>query len=88
MLVHVVENGFFLGLKVVEELVLGFLVPVQDIVIELHEGHEFAFPFHNERLVHSAEVVDDLLNFLGVDIFAGRTENHIVQPALYVIAAF
>ena len=88
MLVHVVENGFLLGLEVVEELVFGFLVPVQDIVIELHECHELAFPFHHERLVHSAEVVDDLLDFLRIDIFAGRTENHIVQPALYVIAAF
>ena len=57
-------------LKILEELVLVCLVPVQDIVIKLDEGHELAVPFHHERLVHAADVVDDLLDFLRVDILA------------------
>ena len=64
MLVHVVQHGLLLGLEVFEELVLCSLVPVEDVVIEFHEGDELAVPLHDQRFVHSAEVVDYLLDFL------------------------
>ena len=48
VLVDIFKNRLLHRLEVVEELVLALLVPVQHIVIELHEGHQLAVPFHHE----------------------------------------
>ena len=88
MLVHVVQHGLLLGLEVFEELVLCSLVPVEDVVVEFHEGDELSVPLHDQRLVHSAEVVDDLLDFLWIDVFAGWSQNHVVQTTFYIETSF
>ena len=86
-LVHIVQNGLLVCLKILEELVLVGLVPVQDIVIELYQGDQLSIPFHHQGLIDTSDMVDYLLDFLRLDILTRRTENHIVQPTFNIIAS-
>ena len=63
-------------------MVLSFLIPVQHILVQLHQRHEFTIPFHNQGFIHAFNIIDDLFDFLRIDIFPGWTEYHIVQTSL------
>ena len=88
MLVDEIQDGLLLGLKVLEEIVLTLLVPVDDFLVEPDESHQFAVPFHDEGITDSPDLVDDLLDFLRVDVLAGWSEYHIPEPSLYVVTSF
>ena len=87
MLVDIVQDGLFPCLKLLEELVLTFLVPVYYIVIELDKSHEPSVPFHDKGLADIFHIVDDILYFLRIYILSGRSENHVVETALDIIPA-
>lgn len=51
-----------------EELILALLVPVDGILIERHQRHQFVVTRNDDGLVHVIDVVDDLLDLLRIDV--------------------
>ncbi len=51
-----------------EELILALLVPVDGILVERHQSHQFAVTRNDDGLVHVIDVVDDLLDLLRIDV--------------------
>ena len=87
MAVHVVHDGFLACLELFEKLVLAFLIPVYDIVVELYEGHQTSVALEDHGFVYTLHIVDDAFYFLRIYVFPRRSENHVAEPSLYVIAA-
>lgn len=57
-----------------EELILALLVPVDGILIERHQSHQFAVTRNDDGLVHVIDVVDDLLDLLRIDVLKPTRE--------------
>ena len=85
--VHEVQNVFLALLHFRQELVFIVIVPVQHVVVKVDQGDKTPVLLDNERLVHTADVVDDALDFLGINVLARRTDNHAAQTAFDGIAA-
>lgn len=51
-----------------EELILALLVPVDGILIERHQRHQFAVTRNDDGLVHVIDIVDDLFDLLRIDV--------------------
>lgn len=57
-----------------EELILALLVPVDGILIERHQRHQFAVTRNDDGLVHVIDVVDDLLDLFRIDVLKPTSE--------------
>ena len=56
--------------KLFVELVLALLVPLDEVFIRLHESHQLAVTFYDDRLAYPLHVVDHILDLLGIDVLA------------------
>ena len=52
------------------------------LVIGIYQSHQFAITFHYQNLGYQRQVHIHILNLLGIDVLARRTQDHILAAAL------
>ena len=85
--VHELQDGFLAGLDILDELVLAFEIPVNQVVVELHEGYQLAVAFDHERLRDAVHAVDYVLDLLGIDVLARSSDYQASEASAHEIAS-